>query len=273
VAINGTAFRSSALAEADPSGLRYRGWIRVGRADRLEIDLRLVDREMVLVAANGVLGAWPIEEVEVERTEGDEFRLSLSGEQAVFMANDVLTFAYQGLPQLQRAADVDLATRLFRRWRRGHRRQSVAKSQPAKSIALPPARTPKQDRGRRLLAAGARAAVVGARWGKRAGAGLARGGAGAFLIGIKGARSLGQGSSALAETLWRSAKAWRQARHSVRAPAKPPTRTEVSTAPGTHSHRYVHQAVLGGIDRVICSDCGQMSVVSRPPDRSQLPQG
>ncbi|MGH8924754.1 MAG: hypothetical protein ACRDWA_09000 [Acidimicrobiia bacterium] len=95
----------------------YRGRLQVSPTDHLEVDLRVLGNELVLVSSGGALGTWPIDEVDVVRVAGDQFRLDLAGEQATFFANDVIAFSYVAMPSLTTSSIWSPVRKAIRQWR------------------------------------------------------------------------------------------------------------------------------------------------------------
>jgi hypothetical protein len=88
--------------------LRYRGKLQLSGNQRsqLVVDLRIQDGALILLSADESLGAWPVEDVTVSRISGDLFTIKLGIEEAVFVADDALAFSYEGLPAIEREAEL-----------------------------------------------------------------------------------------------------------------------------------------------------------------------
>jgi len=111
------------------------------RGDGVVVDLRLDDIFLEVMAGSEELGRWRMDEVTIERLVSNEFSLNLDGEPVVFIADDALGFAYEGV-----AAIGDVSARLTKK-RRGPRRRrtaaaALAGASPAVSEEEPAASPP-----------------------------------------------------------------------------------------------------------------------------------
>lgn len=99
--------------------LRYRGKLQLSGNQRssLVVDLRIQDGALILLSSDESLGAWPVEEVTASRISGDHFTIKLGIEEAVFVADDALAFSYEGLPALEREAELHKDRRRLRKKR------------------------------------------------------------------------------------------------------------------------------------------------------------
>ena len=68
----------------------------------LPVDLEVADHHMALVSEMEELGAWPLEAVKARRLRGDTFAITVAGEDLHFVAGDPISFAYKGMPVIQR---------------------------------------------------------------------------------------------------------------------------------------------------------------------------
>lgn len=82
--------------------------------DGIPVALLLEDIFLELDAEGETLGRWRVDDVGVERLYSNKFRLDLAGEEMVFVADDALGFAYDGLTSIE-----ELSGRLQkkRRWK------------------------------------------------------------------------------------------------------------------------------------------------------------
>lgn len=94
----------------------YRGRLQLDKSDLLEVDLRVVGNEVILVSKSGRLGEWSIHDVGVVRIDSDKFELDLDGESAIFLADDVLAFSYEAVGTLGSPTRIS-------KWRRERRRR------------------------------------------------------------------------------------------------------------------------------------------------------
>ena len=132
----------------------YRGRLQLEESQAIEVDLRVAGKEVILVSSAGSLGVWPLDDVGVVRVDSDKFLLDLGGEKAIFFANDVLAFSYEGVPAL--GTPTRLATR-----RRARRERRMAEPEPvAVSVPRPTSERPATVVWDRVRAAGARAVSV-----------------------------------------------------------------------------------------------------------------
>ena len=68
----------------------------------LRVHLDVAEHHLAVESDGGGLGAWPLEVVDVERLRGDTFALSVAGEPLQFIADDSISFAYSGMPAIER---------------------------------------------------------------------------------------------------------------------------------------------------------------------------
>lgn len=97
----------------------------------IAVALRLEDIFLELEAEGEELGRWRVDDVEIERLYSNQFRLDLAGEDMVFVADDALGFAYEGVTAID-----ELSERLRRknRWN-PFRRSSRSTSEPSRPAA------------------------------------------------------------------------------------------------------------------------------------------
>ncbi len=91
----------------------------------LGVDLRLEDGWLTVVTGNESLGTWSVDETTLTRIGGDKFTMTVQGEQLLFVADDPISLAYEGVPvmELARQRRRGLLRRIF-----GRRGQSRAPS-------------------------------------------------------------------------------------------------------------------------------------------------
>ena len=70
----------------------------------LPVDLEIADHHLALVSEREELGAWPLEAIRARRLEGDTFAITVAGEDLHFVADDTISFAYSGMPAIERFA-------------------------------------------------------------------------------------------------------------------------------------------------------------------------
>ena len=72
------------------------------RGPGLPVDLEVADHHLALVSEMEELGAWPLEAIKARRLRGDTFAITVAGEDLHFVAGDPISFAYSGMPAIQR---------------------------------------------------------------------------------------------------------------------------------------------------------------------------
>jgi len=97
------------LAENTPLEvhLRFKGQLLVPTepGPGLRVDLEVAGHHLAVESESGDLGAWPLETVRVRRLEGDTFEMTVAGEDLHFIADDTISFAYSGMPVIERFSD------------------------------------------------------------------------------------------------------------------------------------------------------------------------
>lgn len=68
----------------------------------LRVDLELADQRLAVMSDRERLGAWPLDTVEVRRVGSDTFAMTLAGEPLHFVADDTVSFAYSGIPAIEK---------------------------------------------------------------------------------------------------------------------------------------------------------------------------
>lgn len=68
----------------------------------LPVDLQVEGRQLSVVTEAETLGVWPLESVRVRRLAGDMFAMEVAGEDLHFVAEDTISFAYDGITAIER---------------------------------------------------------------------------------------------------------------------------------------------------------------------------
>lgn len=86
--------------------MRFKGQLLVPSepGPGLRVDLEVAGHHLAVDSESGDLGAWPLETVRVRRLEGDTFEMTVAGEDLHFIADDTISFAYSGMPAIERFA-------------------------------------------------------------------------------------------------------------------------------------------------------------------------
>jgi hypothetical protein len=117
----------------------------------IPVDLRLDDIFLVLVAEGETLGEWRMDDVGVQRVFSNQFLLDLEGEEMVFVADDPLGFAYEGVAEIEATT-----ARLTKRWRGRKKKRRADES----TTAVVNADRVEADRARERRSAAAEATAV-----------------------------------------------------------------------------------------------------------------
>lgn len=116
--------------------MRFQGKLLLPSDHGSGIDVTLSVGEGTIVLSTGEeeLGAWPMTEVEVTRTSGGFFALSLGSETLEFLANDRLRFAYEGMENIERQQrQMSKGIRGAAKRRKATRTASAANAQPSQA--------------------------------------------------------------------------------------------------------------------------------------------
>ena len=111
----------------------------------LRVHLDVAEHHLAVESDGGGLGAWPLEVVDVERLRGDTFALSVAGEPLQFVADDSISFAYSGMPAIDRVTtrrrNRSALRSMFDRIWGGNDQGSAPDPEPTAPVdpALPPA--------------------------------------------------------------------------------------------------------------------------------------
>lgn len=120
----------------------------------IDVTLSVGTGILKLSAGEEELGTWPITDVEVARTSGGFFTLSLGEETLEFLANDRLRFAYEGMEDIERQQrQMSKGIRGAAKRRQATRSAAAANAQPSRTPSrtvepeseLDEARTPAED--------------------------------------------------------------------------------------------------------------------------------
>lgn len=83
--------------------MRFKGQLLIPaeQGPGLPVDLEVADRHLALVSESERLGTWPLDTVKVRRIEGDIFAMTVAGEDLHFVADDTISFAYDGIQAIE----------------------------------------------------------------------------------------------------------------------------------------------------------------------------
>lgn len=105
----------------------FRGHLRLpdDAGTGIPVVLRLDDIFVIISVGDEELGAWRADDVEIERIFSNQFAVDLAGEPMVFVAQDALGFAYEGITAIE-----ELQARLTKRgiFRRSRKKDKQADS-------------------------------------------------------------------------------------------------------------------------------------------------
>lgn len=101
--------------------MRYRGTLELDATRRgggLAVELDLIGRNLTVSSDEGVLGSYPIDEIEITRLGSDRFDLRVGRDQLVFTAEDAIRFSYEALPMIEsyRSRPTQRAIAKLRSW-------------------------------------------------------------------------------------------------------------------------------------------------------------
>lgn len=84
--------------------MRFRGQLLLpdDPGPGLQVDLEVADQRLAVMSEQERLGAWPLDTVQVRRVGSDTYSMSLAGEPLHFRADDTVSFAYSGIPAIER---------------------------------------------------------------------------------------------------------------------------------------------------------------------------
>ena len=84
--------------------MKFKGQLLIPseRGPGLPVDLEVADHHLAVVSESEELGAWPLEAIKAKRIRGDTFAITVAGEDLHFVAGDPISFAYTGMPAIQR---------------------------------------------------------------------------------------------------------------------------------------------------------------------------
>lgn len=114
----------------------FRGHLRLPEdaGSGIPVALRLDDIFVIISSGDDELGTWRADDVVVERIFSNQFAIELDGESMVFIAQDALGFAYEGISAIE-----DLQERLTKRrvFKRSKKRGKQAEAVPADVESAP----------------------------------------------------------------------------------------------------------------------------------------
>jgi len=86
--------------------VRFKGQLLLPseRGPGLPVDLEVADHHLAVVSEQDELGAWPLEAIRARRIRGDTFAITVAGEDLHFVPDDTISFAYIGMPAIERFA-------------------------------------------------------------------------------------------------------------------------------------------------------------------------
>lgn len=84
--------------------MRFRGQLLIPAegGPGLPVDLQVEGRELSVSTESETLGVWPLDSVRVRRLAGDMFAMKVAGEDLHFVADDTISFAYDGISAIER---------------------------------------------------------------------------------------------------------------------------------------------------------------------------
>lgn len=84
--------------------MRFRGQLLIPAegGPGLSVDLEVENQQLAVVSDSETLGIWPLESVNVRRLAGDKFAMRVAGEDLHFVADDTISFAYDGIEAIER---------------------------------------------------------------------------------------------------------------------------------------------------------------------------
>ena len=96
--------------------MRFKGQLLLPteRGPGLRVDLEIADHHLAVVSDQEELGAWPLEAIQARRLRGDTFAMTVAGEDLHFVADDTISFAYTGIPAIERVAGLSQTHSLLR---------------------------------------------------------------------------------------------------------------------------------------------------------------
>lgn len=119
--------------------MRFKGRLRLPNdaGEGIPIDLTLEDVYLSLVSDGEDFGEWRLDTVEIRRLFSNQFSLMLDGEEMVYIADDALGFAYDGLSFVEEVTARLGKKRLFKS-RRGKKPQTAMVTEPVEVKAEEP---------------------------------------------------------------------------------------------------------------------------------------
>jgi hypothetical protein len=118
----------------------FRGHLRLpdDAGSGIPVVLRLDDIFVIIVSGGEELGAWRADDVVVERIFSNQFAIDLAGEPMVFIAQDALGFAYEGVSAIEELQARLTKRKVFKRSKKRKGKQAE-EPQPAAEATAPAA--------------------------------------------------------------------------------------------------------------------------------------
>jgi hypothetical protein len=91
----------------------------------IPVEMKLDDIYVVIVSGEETLGEWRMDDIGIERLFSNQFLLDLAGEEMVFIADDPLGFAYEGIGYIDETSERLSKRRRFRKKKGRPDRRSV----------------------------------------------------------------------------------------------------------------------------------------------------
>jgi hypothetical protein len=116
----------------------FRGHLRLPEdaGTGIPVLLRLDDIFVVISSGDDELGAWRADDVVIERIFSNQFAIELDGESMVFIAQDALGFAYEGISAIEDLQERLTKRRVFKRSKRKPKRvESAPEIEPGTDIS------------------------------------------------------------------------------------------------------------------------------------------
>lgn len=117
----------------------FRGHLRLpdDAGTGIPVLLRLDDIFVVISSGGDELGAWRADDVVIERIYSNQFAIELDGEPMVFVAQDALGFAYEGISAIEGVQERLTKRRVFRRSKKKEKAVGVEQEPTEPAVAEP----------------------------------------------------------------------------------------------------------------------------------------
>lgn len=119
----------------------FRGHLRLPEdaGAGIPVELRLDDIFVIITSAGNELGAWRADDVVIDRIFSNQFAIELDGESMVFIAQDALGFAYDGISAIEDLQERLTKRRTFKRSKKKKKKVEAASEEaPAQATAPAP---------------------------------------------------------------------------------------------------------------------------------------